>query len=110
MLVAHQKHVAVKGLSVGDILEYQATVRTLKPEVPDQFWFEYSFEKDMIVLDEQLDLDLPADKSVTVASADVQPSITAANGRKLYHWASSNLARPDPDAPPKSTKPAGARP
>jgi Domain of Unknown Function with PDB structure (DUF3857)/Transglutaminase-like superfamily len=100
----HEKHVAVKALGVGDILEFQTTLRTLKPEVPGQFWLEYSFEKNLIMLDEQLDLDLPADKAATVASADVQPSVTASNGRKLYHWASSNLSRPDPDAPPKSTK------
>jgi tetratricopeptide (TPR) repeat protein len=100
----HQKHVAVKGLGVGDTLESKVTLRTLKPEVPGQFWLEYSFEKNLIALDEQLDLDLPADKSVTVTSDDLQPTVTTANGRKLYHWASSNLARPDPDAPPKSTK------
>jgi hypothetical protein len=100
----HQKHVAVRGLGVGDTLEYQETVRTIKPDVPGQFWLEYTFEKDLIVLDEQLDLDLPAGKPVTVASADIEPTITMANGRKLCHWQSSNLARPDPDAPPKSMK------
>ena len=100
----HQKHVAVKGLGVGDTLEYQMTLRTLQPDVPGQFWLEYTFEKDQIILDEQLDLDLPADKPVTVASADVQPTVTTTAGRKLYHWGSSNLARPDPDAPPRSTK------
>src|ERR1019366_9262581 len=100
----HQKHVAVKGLGVGVTLEYQMTLRTLKPDVPGHFWLEYTFEKDQIVLDEQLDLDVPADKSVTVANANVQPGVTASAGRELYHWSSSNLARPDPDAPPKSTK------
>ncbi len=102
----HQKHVAVKGLGVGDTLEYQVTLTTLKPEVPGHFWFEYSFQKDLIILDEQVDLDIPADKAVTVASAaaDPQPTILTAAGRKLYHWASSNLARPDPDAPPKSVR------
>lgn len=100
----HQKHVAVKGLGVGDTLEYQVTERTLKPEIPGQFWLEYTFEKNLIILDEEVDLDVPADKTVTIASADTQPVITTANGRKLYHWANSNPARPDPDAPPKSTK------
>jgi len=100
----HQKHVAVKGLGVGDTLEYQTTLRTLKPEVPGQFWLEYSFEKTNIAVDEELDLDVPADKPVTVASADVKPTITTASGRKLYHWASQNLSRPDADAPPKSLK------
>ena len=100
----HQKHVAVKGLGVGDTLETQVTLRTLKPEVPGQFWMEYTFEKNLIIIDEQLDIDLPADKFVTVASAGLPPTVTTAIGRKLYHWSNSNLARPDPDAPPKSTK------
>lgn len=95
----HQKHVAVKGLGVGVTLEYKVTQRTLKPEVPGQFWLEYAFNKDLISLDEELDLDVPADKAVTVASAAKQPTITTADGRKLYHWASSNLARPDPEKP-----------
>lgn len=100
----HQKHVAVKGLGVGDTLEYKLTVRTLKSDVPGQFWFEYTFEKNSIILDERVDLDVPEGKSVTVASADVQPTKTTANSRIQYHWSSSNLSRPDPDAPPKSTK------
>jgi len=100
----HQKHVAVKGLGVGDALEYQVSLKTLRPEVPGHFWFEYSFEKDLIDLDEQVDLDVPADKPVTVASADIEPTVSRTGGRKLYHWVSKNLARPDPDAPPKSIK------
>lgn len=102
----HQKHVAVKGLGVGDTLEYQVTLTTLKPEVPGHFWFEYSFQKDLIALDEQVFLDLPADKAVNVATAadSPQPAINTANGRKLFHWSSNNLARPDPDAPAKSTR------
>ena len=100
----HQKHVAVRGLGVGDVLEYQVTLTTLEPEVPGQFWLEYTFEKNLIELDEQLDLDVPADKPVTVASADAQPTVTTSGSRKLYHWASSNLTRPDPEAPPKSAK------
>jgi Domain of Unknown Function with PDB structure (DUF3857)/Transglutaminase-like superfamily len=100
----HQKHVTVKGLGVGDTLEYQVTLRTVKPELPGQFWLEYSFEKNVILLDEQLDLDVPAGKPVTVASADVRPQITTSGDRKLYHWVSANTAHPDPDAPPKSEK------
>jgi hypothetical protein len=100
----HQKHVAVKGLGVGDTLEYEVTLRTLKADIPGHFWLEYSFEKNLVVLDEQLDLDLPADKFVTIANADVQPTTMVQGNRKLYHWTSSNLVRPDPDAPPKSTK------
>ena len=100
----HQKHVAVRGLGVGDILEYQVTLRTTKPDIPGQFWFDYDFEKNAIVLEQQLDLDVPASKQVTVVSAGVQPTITEQGARKLYHWASSNLSHPNPDAPAKSTR------
>jgi hypothetical protein len=100
----HQKHIAVRGLGVGDTLEYEITLNTFRPEVPGHFWFDFDFAKDQIVLDEELDLDVPADKPVTVASADLRPTVTTAGGRKLYHWAGSNLSQPDPDAPPKSEK------
>ena len=100
----HEKHVAVKGLAVGDILEYQVVQRTLKPDVANQFWLEYSFEKDQIMLDEELYLDLPASSAARVISHDVQPTTTTASGRILYHWSSKNLARTDPDAPAKSVR------
>ncbi len=104
----HEKHVAVKGLGVGDTLEYNAKLRTVKPEVPGQFWLEYSFEKNLIVLDEQLDLDLPEGKHAAITSPDIQPTVTHAQGRVLYHWAGSNLTRPDPEKPTslKHWKPA----
>jgi hypothetical protein len=33
----HEKHIAVKGLGVGDVLEYLVRYRVVKPEVPGQF-------------------------------------------------------------------------
>lgn len=97
----HQKQVAVRGLGVGDTLEYQVILHILKPEVPGQFWLEYSFERNVIVLDEELDLDVPAEMAVKVASSDVQPTIAAASGRKLYDWVSANVRHPDPNAVPR---------
>src|SRR5271154_5577084 len=55
-----EKHVAVKGLSKGDILEYEAHWRTTKPLIPGQFWFEYSFQHDGIVLAERLEIKVPS--------------------------------------------------
>ncbi len=37
----HEKHIAVKGLGVGDILEYQVLEHTTKPLAPGQFWTSY---------------------------------------------------------------------
>ena len=44
----HEKHVTVKALGVGDLLEYVVRYRTIE-QVPGQFWFQYSFAKDYIV-------------------------------------------------------------
>jgi hypothetical protein len=77
-----------EALGVGDTLEYQVSSRTLKPNVPGQFWLGYSFQKDLIVL-EGLDLGAPADKAATVTSADVQPTITTSGVGKQYRQAPS---------------------
>src|ERR1700675_953992 len=50
----HEKHVAVKGLGVGDVLEYLVRFRVVKPQVPGHFWYEHSFAKDAIIKDEKL--------------------------------------------------------
>ncbi len=59
-----EKHVAVRGLSPGDTIEYQARWRTTKPLVPGQFWYEYDFEHQAIVLDERLQISVPRDRPV----------------------------------------------
>ena len=41
---------------MGDLLEYQVRLRTVKPQVPGQFWFEYNFYKDAMIKDEQLEI------------------------------------------------------
>lgn len=103
----HEKHVAVKGLGVGDVLEYLVRVRVIKPEVPDQFWFEYSFAKDAIVENEQLELDVPTGKFVKIVCPEFKPEIKEENGRKIYHWTHSNLIvkEKDPDEVPRRMQP-----
>jgi hypothetical protein len=61
-----EKHVAVKGLGKGDILEYQAHWHTTKPLIPGQFWFQYSFQHEGIVQDERMEIKVPAERSVKV--------------------------------------------
>src|SRR5579864_2351883 len=58
----HEKHVAVKGLSVGDVLEYVVRARIFKAEVPGHFWYEHSFTEKAIERDEQLEISVPAQK------------------------------------------------
>src|SRR5947209_17088635 len=54
-----EKHVAVKGLGKGDVLEYAAHWRTTKTLTPGQFWLQYSFHHNGIVLKESLAIKVP---------------------------------------------------
>jgi tetratricopeptide (TPR) repeat protein/transglutaminase-like putative cysteine protease len=93
----HEKHVAVKGLAVGDVMEYLVRYRTTKPEVPGQFWFEETLIKDAIVKEERLEVSVPAAKYVKVVSPDYKPEVREDRGRKIYVWSHTNLVVPDKD-------------
>ena len=103
----HEKHVAVKGLGVGDVLEYLVRFRTTKPQVPGQFWYEYSFSKNAIAKDERLEINVPADKYVKIVSPDFRPQSTEEGGRRVYRWTHSNLSvkAKDPNEIPRRIPP-----
>ena len=79
----HEKHVAVKGLGVGDVLEYQITVRLHTPLIPGQFWFAYDFDKTDVALDEEVEVSVPREREVKVKSPDLKPVI--AEDRESAH-------------------------
>jgi tetratricopeptide (TPR) repeat protein/transglutaminase-like putative cysteine protease len=91
----HEKHVAVKGLSVGDVLEFRTEERTTKPLAPGQFWTSYGFTHEQIVLDEQLEIRVPRERAVKFKSATIQPVISEADGDRIYTWHSKNLQHKD---------------
>lgn len=62
----HEKHVPVKGLGVGDVLEYEITKHLQTPLIPGQFWFAYDFDKTNVVLDEEVDVSVPKDRAVNL--------------------------------------------
>src|SRR3954470_9086191 len=81
-----EKHIAVKGLAVGDVLEWTSKTRIFKALAPNHFWLDYNFRKDVIVRDEQLRLEVPKDMYVKVKSREPQPQINSENGQKIYVW------------------------
>ncbi len=87
----HEKHVAVKGLSVGDTLEYRIIKRTTKPLAPGQFWTSYRFTDDEIVLDEQLQIRVPHGRAIKLKSASIAPVITEEAAYRRYAWHHSHL-------------------
>src|ERR1700690_2304712 len=91
----HEKHVAVKGLSVGDVLEYRTEDHTTKPLAPGQFWTSYTFTYSQIVLDEQLEIRVPRDRAVKIKIPTVQPQVSETGGYRVYTWHSKNLQHKD---------------
>jgi tetratricopeptide (TPR) repeat protein len=87
----HEKHVAVKGLSVGDVLEFQAHWHTSKPLAPGQFWFSFSFSQDAIFLHEELQVRVPRDRGVKWKSRDLKPVISEEGSRRVFTWTNAQL-------------------
>jgi tetratricopeptide (TPR) repeat protein len=91
-----QKHITVPGLRPGEILEYNMVTVIHTPLAPGEFWAEYDFDKSNIMLDEELDVDVPSDRPLKLKSKPgLDPKISEANGRRVYHWTSSHLERED---------------
>jgi len=93
---ARQKHVTVPGLAVGDVIEYDVVINA-KPLLAGQFWHIWNFEQRAIALDEQLDLNVPGDRTVKIKSPEgIEASNHVEGDRRLYHWATANLKTPPP--------------
>jgi transglutaminase-like putative cysteine protease len=89
-----QKHVTVPSLRPGDTLEYGVVRTILTPYAPGQFWGQYDFQKSAITLDEQFEIDVPANRTLKLKNKPgMDPKTSEENGRRIYHWASSHLIR-----------------
>ncbi len=86
-----EKHVAVKGLGKGDILEYELHWRAIKPLIPGQFWFQYNFHRESIVLAERLEIRVPSERAVKVKGPQATQTVTTMAGFRVYSWAYSKL-------------------
>jgi tetratricopeptide (TPR) repeat protein len=86
-----EKHVAVKGVGKGDIVEYRARWLTTKPLIPGQFWFQYNFDHDGVVLAERLEIKVPAERAVKVKGPQATQTVTTGAGSRTYAWTYSRL-------------------
>ena len=94
---AREKHVTVRGLRPGDVLEYQMVWKTHTARAPNHFWVEYNFiTTGAIVLNNELTVDVPAASKVKVKTQTgfEAPTIKEANDRRVYVWKHANL-KPD---------------
>jgi len=88
----HEKHVTVPSLRPGDTLECEVVTTFHTPLAPGNFWSQHDFNQTSVVLDEVLEIDIPAGRNVKLKNKPgLDPKITDANGRRVYRWTSSHL-------------------
>jgi tetratricopeptide (TPR) repeat protein len=86
-----QKHVTVASLRPGETLEFAFTVVVHTALAPGQFWTEYDFAREGAVLDERLEIDVPANAAVKLKTLPGYPAETAeSDGRRIYRWRGSH--------------------
>ena len=98
----HEKHISVPSLRPGDVLEYQYVRTIVDPLTPGQFWTSYDFRDRGIVLDEQLEINVPKSRQIKLKSEPgAEPKITEEGDRRIYRWKHSHLEDDDDSAKPR---------
>ena len=88
----HEKHVSVPSLRPGDVLEYELVRTIVNPLAPNQFWTSYNFAETGIVLDEQLEINLPKARHIKLKTRPgYEPKVTDEGDRRIYRWTHSHL-------------------
>lgn len=102
-----EKHLPVRSLSVGDTLEYDARFTIDKADAPGQFWGAHHFTLpgSVIVLNETLTLEVPANKYVQVWSPNHKPTLTDHDGLRTYTWNVPQLIPAPKAAADEASKP-----
>jgi tetratricopeptide (TPR) repeat protein len=88
-----EKHVAIKSLSVGDVLEAHLHWTIREPIAPGHFWFDYSYFVSGICLKELLEINVPRSISAKLRNSDPPPSIREEGDRRVYTFQSSHLKK-----------------
>lgn len=91
-----EKHVAVRGLEIGDEFEYECTEDVHTPMDPGQFWWDYRFFEGGIVLESDLAISVPKDRYVKVQSTGPQPIVEEKGALRIYRWKTANLTAKPP--------------
>jgi hypothetical protein len=94
-----EKHITVPSLRPGETLEFDIAVTMHTPLAAGHFWMEHDFRTLAVGLDERLEGDVPAARTLTLKTApEFTPAVTDAGGRRVYRWTSSQKTPSDQHA------------
>ena len=105
----HEKHVSVPSLRPGDVMEYQIVRTITNPLAPNQFWTNFNFAETGVVLDEQLEINVPKARRIKMKTKPgYDPKVTDEGDRRIYRWTHSHLKDDGPSGrlqkPPNDAK------
>jgi len=90
-----EKHIAVRSLSVGDVLELHFHWTLHDPIAPGHFWYDHSFFRDGACLKEVLEIDVPRDLPVKLRNSKPQPLVHDEGSHRIYTFQNTNLKKPE---------------
>ncbi|MGB8476357.1 MAG: DUF3857 and transglutaminase domain-containing protein, partial [Candidatus Acidiferrum sp.] len=94
-----EKHIAVRALAVGDILEVSLRWIIHNPVAPGHFWYDANFFKAGICLKEVLQIEVPGGIPIRIVGSNLTPSIRKENGFRIYNYQTSHLKKETDDTP-----------
>ena len=100
-----EKQIAVKGLGIGDTIEYRYRSQTTTPLDPGQFWYAYNFLQAGVVLSETLTISVPSNRYVQVVSPKFKPTVANKDGQTVYTWQTAHIETKSKDAEVDSPSP-----
>lgn len=92
------KQIAVKGLEVGDTIEFKWHEQVSKALDPGQFWFTDDFYKEGVALEEDLAISVPRGRYVKVVSPRVPFKESDQGAVHVYIWKTAHLTGPETTA------------
>jgi tetratricopeptide (TPR) repeat protein len=106
-----EKHIAVKSLGVGDILEASVRWTVHDPLAPGHFWYDDNFVQSGICLSEDIEISVPSGIALKVTGSKMDPVVREEGGRRIYSFHSSHLQKePEEEIPEWEKNFYGAQP
>lgn len=85
-----EKHIPVKSLAVGDVLEVHVRWTIHNPMAPGYFWLDHNYFRYGICVMETVQIDVPAKVPVKFRTSGPQPTVYERNGRAVYTFQNAN--------------------
>ncbi len=88
-----EKHIAIKSLSVGDVLEFKLRWTVHDPIAPGHFWYDTAYFHNGICLKQVVEFSVPRDVPVNLSYTKPQPSIREEGNSRVYTFGAFNLGK-----------------